>query len=175
MSPAQHRVLDREASFHASRLVATSLFNKDEHDDLSQELLLDCFRRRKWFNASRGEWQTFVRHVMRNCASGLLNKRRKRARAEMLVDPSVGLEQFADQSQGSIAGYYCTLDIYRVLDLLPPRLRDVARELESASVTEICQRTGQSRSQLYRMIRKLREAFKQRGYGCLSRARKRMK
>src|SRR5689334_11829415 len=69
----------RHTSYRARVLAASGGFRRDEWEDLSQEMLLDLLRRFPKFDAARGDWQGFIRGVVRNHASVLLARRRRRA------------------------------------------------------------------------------------------------
>ena len=64
----------QQASCRASLLVATAGFCPDDWHDLRQELVLDCLRRSRKFDPARGDWQGFVRGIVRNCSSVLVTR-----------------------------------------------------------------------------------------------------
>src|SRR5688572_21995222 len=85
MMPVDLYIL-QQASCRASLLVATAGFRSDDWEDLRQEMVLDCLRRSPKFDPSRGDWQGFVRGVVRNHAAVLVIRRHRTARREVLAD-----------------------------------------------------------------------------------------
>src|SRR4051794_27261492 len=96
MNPAcDVAVMTRRASVQASLLVRSSRFTSDDWPDLRQELVLDCFRRSRRFDPSRGEWRGFVNGVMRNQAAKLVVRERRRA-PEVLANDLVSPQGIRD-------------------------------------------------------------------------------
>ena len=62
----------QQASCRASRLVAMAGFRSHDWEDLKQEMVLDLLRRAPKFDPARGNWQGFVRGVVRNYAAVLM-------------------------------------------------------------------------------------------------------
>ncbi len=160
-----------QASLRAGLLGFTAGFPPHEIDDARQDLLLDCVRRSSRFDPARGDWPGFVRGVTRNQASVLVLRRRRRVRHEVLasdlVEPDAdGPVEFFDRvtASGSVDGLNTSLDVRRVLDRLPDRLREVALLLPHMTVVEVCAATGKSRSGVYQLIRQIRDAFVRAGF-----------
>jgi len=164
----------QQASCRASLLVASAGFRSDDWDDLRQEMILDCLRRSPKYDPSRGDWQGFVRGVVRNHAAVLVTRRRRRFRREVLAedlspeemksgdDPLDFLANVAEHEFA--AALQMSIDVERVLQVLPPHLKALALLLSELSVIEVCARTGKSRSRVYQMTRQLRDAFVQAGF-----------
>jgi RNA polymerase sigma-70 factor, ECF subfamily len=161
----------RQASLCASRLVRWGRFGVDDWDDLRQEMFLDLLQRLPRFRPERGDWQGFVRGIMRNRSAALAAEQEKhslRFAAETGPgDPSDGengLESLIDAPGGdSRAEMELRLDVQRVLLRLPEHLREVALLLRDMSVAEICEHTGKSRSGINHFIRQIRAAFEEAG------------
>src|SRR5271165_1099217 len=76
----------QQASCRASLLVATAGFRSDDWEDLRQEMVLDCLRRSPKFDPSRGDWQGFIRGVVRNHATVLAMRRHRSVQREVLAE-----------------------------------------------------------------------------------------
>jgi RNA polymerase sigma-70 factor (ECF subfamily) len=173
MTPACTSSLLRREGCQASLLVATAGFKPDDWEDLRQELTLDCLRRSPKFDPSRGDWQGFVRGIVRNHACVLATRRYRTAQREVLAADLVGgEEQVGDDSDildgvrrhEMEAALQMSIDVERVLGGLPTTLQTLARLLAEMPVLEVCARTGRSRSRVYQMTRQLREVFVQAGF-----------
>lgn len=164
----------QQASCRASLLVATAGFKSDDWDDLRQEMILDCLRRSPKFDPSRGNWQGFVRGVVRNQATVLVTRRHRSVQREVLAedlsdddaetayDPADPLG--ADHEHEIEAGLQMSIDVQRVLNGLPPQLQNLALLLSELPVLEAVAKTGKSRSRVYQMTRQLRDAFERAGF-----------
>jgi DNA-directed RNA polymerase specialized sigma24 family protein len=158
------------ASLRARRLYAMVGFQPYEIEDVRQELLLDCLRRSSKFDPTRGEWDGFVRGVMRNHATVLIARRSRIVRHEVLADdlrePESGnsndVLEIVSRCDPTSA-LHLSLDVQRVLRRLPVSLQGLAALLSDTPIHEICVMTGKSRSRIYQMIRQLRDAFVQAG------------
>ena len=54
-------------------------------------------------------------------------------------------------------------NVQSVIETLPPRLREIAEELKTHSVTEIAQQHGMSRRHMHRLVNKIRQHFDEAG------------
>lgn len=161
------------ASLQASLLVARAGFRADDWEDLKDEILLDFLRRAPRFDPTRGDWQGFVRGVARNCSTVLITRHHRGAR-EVLSGDLVG-RQDADiddatdglgrPSSDTRAELDLRLDIERVLFDLPLHLQSLALLLGQMTIREVCAHTGKSRSRVYQLTRKIRNAFVAAGFG----------
>ena len=79
MMPADPYIF-QQASCRASLLVTSAGFRSDDWEDLKQEMVLDVLRRSPKFDPARGDWQGFVRGVVRNHAAVLVMRERRRGR-----------------------------------------------------------------------------------------------
>jgi RNA polymerase sigma-70 factor, ECF subfamily len=167
MTPADPYVL-QQASCRASLLVATARFTPDDWGDLRQELVLDCLRRSPKFDPTRGDWHGFVRGVMRNHATVLAVRKRRRCQREFLAgdllqnQPGTGDAPITTFEESLMCNFdqalQTSIDLERVLGKVPAPLRILAFLLSEMSVKEISKRTGKSRSRVYQMTVQLREA-----------------
>jgi DNA-directed RNA polymerase specialized sigma24 family protein len=158
-------VLQR-ASIQASLLIATAGFPRDDWPDLRQEFLLDLLRRSPRFNERRGEWHSFVRGIMRNHATVLI-QRRNRRRQEVFIE-DVAEHELHGRWNGKCASdparrLATDISVRQVVSRLPARQQMLLRLLPFYSVPEACQRLGCSRSQAYRFIEDAREDFVRAG------------
>jgi len=164
----------QQASCRASLLVATAGFRSDDWEDLRQEMILDCLRRSPKFDPSRGNWQGFVRGVVRNQAAVLVTRRHRTVQREVLAedlshddtetacDPADPLG--AGNEHEIEAGLQMSIDVQHVLEGLPPQLQNLALLLSELPVLEAGAKTGKSRSRVYQMTRQLRDAFERAGF-----------
>lgn len=157
----------RQASLCASDLVRRGRFTPDDWGDLRQEMFLDLLQRLPRFRPERGDWQGFVRGVMRNRAATLAAEQE---RLEPFGAGSCGgnEEDEEDDAMDALgadtsADLELRLDIQRVIANLPEHLRVVALLLHDMTITEICQHTGKSRSGINHFIRQIRAAFAEAG------------
>jgi RNA polymerase sigma-70 factor (ECF subfamily) len=157
----------QQASCRASLLVANAGFRAGDLEDLRQSLVLDLLRRAPKFDPARGEWQGFVRGVVRNHAAVLVMRERRRAPEILIGDLMLDEEARAGDaldfpgkrySEG-VAALHLSIDIHRVLARLPEKLRSLTRVLGQMPIKDVCERTGKSRSRVYQMTRQIREAF----------------
>jgi len=163
----------QQASCRASLLVSTAGFRPDDWEDLRQELVLDCLRRSPKFDPSRGDWQGFIRGVVRNHATVLATRRHRSVQQEVLAeDLSHGEVETADDPPDPLrgghkheieAGLQMSIDVQRVLNGLPPQLQNLALLLSELPMLEAGAKTGKSRSRVYQMTRQLRDAFARAG------------
>ena len=152
----------QQASCRASLLVSTAGFRPDDWEDLRQELVLDCLRRSPKFDPSRGDWQGFIRGVVRNHATVLATRRHRCVQREVLAeDLSHGEVETADDPANPFgtghkheieAGLQMSIDVQRVLNGLPPQLQNLAFLLTELPMLEAGAKTGKSRSRVYQMM-----------------------
>ncbi len=163
----------KQASCRASLLVASAGFRSDDWEDLKQEMVLDVLRRSPKFDPARGDWQGFVRGVVRNHACVLVMRERRRA-PEILSQDLMNREDASDAdsldildkrpSSGVVDALHLSLDVRRVVESLPNQLQSLAVLLGQMPVKEVGKHTGKSRSRVYQMTRQIRDAFLRAGF-----------
>ncbi|MEP7365801.1 MAG: hypothetical protein ABI972_21310 [Acidobacteriota bacterium] len=162
-----------QACCRASRLVASAGFRSDDWEDLKQEMVLDVLRRSPKFDPARGDWQGFVRGVVRNHAAVLVMRERRRA-PELLIEDMMIREDAGEgdsldildrrPSAGVVDALHLSIDVRGVVESLPPQLQSLAVVLGQMPVKDVCQHAGKSRSRVYQMTRQIREAFVRAGF-----------
>jgi hypothetical protein len=80
----------QQTALRASLLQTSFGFAADEWDDLRQDLALDCLRRLPKFDSSRGNWQGFVRGVVRHHACVLASRQKYRPQSQPIEDSEAG-------------------------------------------------------------------------------------
>ena len=162
----------QQASCRASLLVASG-FRSDDWEDLKQEMILDVLRRVPKFNPARGDWQGFVRGVVRNHGAVLVMRERRRA-PEVLSEDLMNREDASAvdaldildkrSREHVVDALHLSLDVRRVAESLPTQLQALAVLLGQMPVQDVCRHTGKSRSRVYQMTRQIREAFLKAGF-----------
>ena len=157
----------RRATQQAWALVRTAGFRSNEWEDLRQELLLDLLRRAPQYNPSLSEWWAFVRGVMWNHATVLAARKRRFTEREVFledlsvherrrVDSRLGMHNMRTEPESRV-------DIRRVVSGLPPPIKEIVELLPDYSIPEICEKTGTSRSHVYRTRDLARDHFTRLG------------
>lgn len=163
----------QQASCRASLLVASAGFRPDDWEDLKQEMVLDVVRRAPKFDPARGDWQGFVRGVVRHHAAVLVVREHRRA-PEILSEDLMNREGASDvdsldilherPASGAVDALHLSIDVRRVVASLPAHLQALAVLLVRMPVQDVCRHTGKSRSRVYQMTRQIREAFLRAGF-----------
>lgn len=123
-----------QASLCASHFVRKCRLAMDAWEDLRQEVLLDLLQRLSRFRPEKGEWQGFVRGVMRHSAAAFAAEERRRlSRFPDMAAGSGGDDDDDDDfdvasnvADDDGATVEARLDVRRVVAKLPPHLREVA-------------------------------------------------
>jgi len=160
-------LLLQQTALRASLLQTRFGFAADEWGDLRQDLALDCLRRLPRFDRSRGNWQGFVRGVVRHHACVLALQHAKRP---MLVPFAAGDDEETSFNASAFdlpdsraeevrRKGELRLDVERVVSGLPSDLRELACLLSAFSFDAVRRRTGLTAAQLDRQIRRIRAAF----------------
>jgi RNA polymerase sigma-70 factor, ECF subfamily len=171
MTPQIDSSVVRQAATRAAIMVSGACFAEQDYEDLQQDLLVDYLRREPRFDAARGTKQGFTYGVMLHRAAVLVVRRQRRAGREVLFDhlcADLGggaIESEMQISSNAAASLNLRLDIDRVLSRVPQRLKNLANQLRSMSISEVSVLTGRSRTRTYQLLRQLREAFAEAGLG----------
>ncbi len=148
----------QQAALRASLLQTSFGFAADEWEDLRQDLALDCIRRLPRFDGTRGNWQGFVRGVVRHHACVLASRQKCRRQFQPLEESECfdGRHEPAEDLRPVLE---LGLDTERVLARLPEDLRTLAFDLAEMPVSLVRQKTGLTAAQINRGIRRIRAAF----------------
>jgi len=156
-------------------------FSPSDHDDLRQDLLLDCLVRLRKFDPAKSSRRCFVHRILNNRTATLIegqmaDRRDYRACRRSLSDPiefgvgksvELGDTVSGDDYEGRMGR--CALsssertelqiDVTKVIAALPAELAAVARLLMSVGVVEAARRLNLPRVTVYRRIIRIREVF----------------
>jgi RNA polymerase sigma factor (sigma-70 family) len=163
------------ASLQASLLVSTGEFLRNEWPDLRQEFALDLVRRARHFDPARGDRRGFIRGVMRNHATVLVNRKRRRGDQETFPsdsDEDLGRSNSRLLSVTPTTQIDYSIDVRHAVKRLSKRGRELVDLLPQSSVPEICQKMGVSKSQVYRTLHEVRRVFVRSGLGPMRKARR---
>lgn len=152
----------QQTALRASLLQTSFGFAADEWDDLRQDLALDCLRRLPRFDAARGNWQGFVRGVVRHHACVLASRQKCRPQVQSLEASDIS--DASDLPAEDFRPYLeLGLDTERVLAGMPEDLVGIARLLAEMPVSAVRRTTGLTVAQLNRRIARIRAAFMRAG------------
>ena len=184
ISPDDLATLIDEAAIAARRLHRKLMLPAADLDDLRQDLLVDLICRLPSFDARRGSIGAFANIVLRNQSSRIAirhhRKRRMQGGTVLSLDAPVsgateslgcllaeadGLAAWHGQARSAADDADTFHDLARVLGSLPEDARGLCAALGTCAVAEIVERTGTSRSALYRHIARLRLDLAMRGIG----------
>jgi len=169
----------------ARQLVGKAGFTWDDVEDLEQEMTLDLLLRLPKFDPDKAAHTTFVARVTERKISKLLRDRKRERRdfrriARSLNDPiedgegeSTERAYTIDQDEVDIRmGHrHCSreeeahlrLDVSLVVSGLPEDLREIAKRLQTETITEAAKSLGIPRSTLYGKIDRLKLLFENAG------------
>jgi len=160
----------QQAACRASLLVTSAGLPREDWEDLRQNMVLDCLLRTPRFDAARGDWKAFVRGVIRNHAATIAQRESQRVQVEALTQDNGESDDIEEQPLDDCWGnepaavdpsraLNLRIDVDRVLARLPENLRSLALQLPEMSVAEIAAESGRSRTWIYILLNRLREAF----------------
>lgn len=184
ISPEDLATLIDEAAVAARRLHRKLLLPAADLDDIRQDLLVDLICRLPGFDARRGSIGAFANIVLRNQSTRIAlrhhRQRRMQGGAVISLDAPIsggteplgcllaeadGLAAWHGQDRSDADDADTFHDLARVLGGLPEDARGLCAALGTCAVAEIVERTGTSRSALYRQIARLRLDLAMRGFG----------
>ncbi len=148
----------QQTALRASLLQTSFGFAADEWDDLRQDLALDCLRRLPRFDSSRGNWQGFVRGVVRHHAC-VLASRQKCRRLFQPLEESECVDGRHEPAEDLRPVLELGVDTDQVLAGLPEDLAGIARLLADMPVSAVRRETGLTTAHLNRKIARIRAAF----------------
>lgn len=170
----------------ARQLIGKYGFNRDDLDDLQQDMALDLLVRLPKFDPSKASFRTFVSLIVNRKTASIVRSRRREKRSYRrhlvsLDEPVASRDGSVTQREQTISrddfdrrmGKHGLSDEERVdlhIDLslavseLSPDLRNLAGQLVTHSISEVARERGVPRSTLYSAgIGRLRKAFEDRG------------
>ena len=175
----------------ARQLVGRAGFVEADRHDIEQELAIDLLRRLPRFDAARSKRETFITRIIAHqvatlieaqeaglrdyrCCAGSLDERRDDQGEEGAASPSE-LPPVLDQNEYRREVLAAArrdedlvalrADLARTLAELPAALRELAGELQTATVSEVARKRGIPRGTLYEAIARLRKRFDHKGLG----------
>ncbi len=149
--PASRRV----AAVLAAKAAALHGLSNTDREDLSQEALLELWRKAAAFDERRAGWRTYSERVVASRLSSLLRRAYSSRSGHGREDSLEGLK-LTDPAPADLD---LRADVRRVLDGLRPLDRSVALCLIDYSAIETGHRLGVARATVYRSIKRLRVAF----------------
>ena len=169
----------------ARQLVGRVGFTESDRDDLEQDMMLDLLRRLPKYNPARAQRNTFIARVVEHRVATIIEARKAGIRDYRLCNCSLN-DHLEDEEGSSVERVETTdqedyllrtsklsrpaaelhdlsLDVHKVMEQLPPKLRELCRCLMTDTVTRISRETGIPRGTIYEFIRKLRVIFEDAG------------
>ena len=184
ISPADLATLIDEAAIAARRLHRKLVLPAADLEDLRQDLLVHLICRLPGFDARRGSIGAFANIVLHNQSSRIAIRHHRQRRMQggtvlsldapvsgateplgCLLAEADGLAAWYGQDRAATDDAETHHDLARVLGGLPEEARRLCAALGTCAVAEIVERTGTSRSALYRHIARLRLDLAMRGIG----------
>lgn len=166
--PAVHDVARQKALGAVGRCGLTH----DDCDDVAGQLLVTFYIRFDRFDGDRASVRTFASRVMDKELTSILRYRlagRRRHLGEQAPSSDLAEADVASLNSGSAPPLadrqHFWLDLDRALAPLPEVLRETARALCWHTPSELSRVPGQTRTVIYRRIRRLREALIAAGIG----------
>ncbi len=171
--------------YKARQLVGRYGFNRDDREDLEQDLVLDLLRRLPKFNPERAGLNTFIARVVDHAVATIIERQRALSRGYRI--PKVSLSDPQHDDEGNETPRSEVLDAAAYLrqtgrsdfrsqedqDLaialadavrsLPPDLQELSSLCSEYRVSEISQLTGTPRSTIYERRSKIRVHFERAG------------
>lgn len=177
-SPAAQEIIKHEAF----KLTEWAGFNRDELDDLIQEITTRLLHKLPLFDPKRGHVNAFIRVAARSAAHMIARERRtekrgafrthlslstidgSRARTPISdwLGPSDGTRRVGGQD-GPPSGMSLT-ELNDVVNRMPDELASVCRLLGTHSVAETARLLGIRRQRIYELIPAIRERLSKAGF-----------
>ena len=161
-------------------------FSLNDRLDIEQELMIELAERLPTFDPDRASEEAFITWVVLQRIADLIRSQRTKKRRIDVEATSLNDLVYVSES-GSKEEKWATLDneifqeftgsdskshneridleidLERVMENLPEKLRTVCEFLSKYSISETARRLGISRTSLYKSIHELRDAFEQAG------------
>jgi RNA polymerase sigma-70 factor (ECF subfamily) len=168
------------------QLIGRAGFKEADRHDLLQDFALDLLQRRKSFNPEAANWDAFVVVVCENRYATILEHQKAKMRSRQRESGSLNHPMREDHGDGTEIGATIpdfqhgrragqrrrldeeavdlVLDTARVLESLPPHLRQLCEELKRCdSISIVARRMRISRNTVYRRMTQIRQRFEQYG------------
>jgi hypothetical protein len=163
----------------ARQLARRPEFGRGARGDLEQDLRAKLLQSLASFNPLHSPWVTFAYGVLERYAATLVRdataaRRDRRATVSLSaarrdMAPLLrtaerarhrGVSRPSEKDLAALAA-----DVATILESLPPELRDLAEQLQVGSQRAAANALGKTRGDLVGMLRRLRAAFAEAGYG----------
>jgi len=166
-----------------SKLIGRAGLTESDRPDLLQDFALDLLQRRANFDPTTATWEAFVVVVCENRYATILEYRQAAMRSP---DREAGsLNRPINEAAGRCTEFGATIsdserhrrtrqerrsheeavdlihDVARVLEQLPPRLRELCERLKHDSISQVARDAGISRQTVYRRIAIALDSFEQ--------------
>ena len=172
-------------SYKVSQLIGKYGFTEDDRNDLEQELILKLLQRLPNYNPERAKRSTFVARVLDHEIATNIEARKAQKRDYRLCICSLNdritekhgdsferlevfdqddyLRRTGKRSRSEIELNELAIDVRRIMDRLPPQLRELCQQLRYSTFTEISRDTGIPKSTIYDRLKKLKAIFEDAG------------
>ena len=154
----------------ALRVIGRYSLAHDDRDDIASHLVAAFYTRFDRFDGGRASVRTFASRVMDKELASILRyhlavRRKHRVEDSFPEDTSELAVGISDQMPTSVERQQFWLDVERALAPFPSALLDMARALCWYTPSEMSRVPGQSRTVIYRRMRRLRSALLAAGIG----------
>lgn len=141
----------------------------DDRDDVASQLVITFYLRFGKFDSNRASMRTFASRIMDKELGSILRHRLagRRRYSEEIRQADVGeiAGHIGDDRPATIERQQFWLDVERALADLSPVLLDTARALCEQTPSDLSRLPGQSRTVVYRRMRRLKSALVAAGIG----------
>lgn len=154
----------------ALRVIGCGGLVPDDRDDVASQLVATFYRRFGKFDGGRASVRTFASRVMDKELASILRyrlavRRKHGIEGNFPDDAREVVDGLTDQMPTSIERQQFWLDVERALAPFPSVLLDMAHALCWHTPSEMSRVPGQSRTVIYRRMRRLRSALLDAGIG----------
>jgi hypothetical protein len=163
----------------ARQLARRPEFGRGARGDLEQDLRAKLLQSLTAFNPLHSPWETFAYGVLERHAATLVRdataaRRDRRATVSLSAARRDMAPLLRDAERAKHRGVsrpsqkdltVLAADVATILESLPPELRDLADQLQGGSQRAAARALGKTRGVLTTLLRRLRAAFAEAGYG----------
>ncbi len=167
-------------AFKVRQMVRMPIFNRDDFEDLEQELMLAFIKAEASYDPSKGHRKAFIKSIINNHARNLVinaeaqknwTGQKERSLSETLLDDVDHIELLDTITEAhlpwsdgyaplSIEALELVMDEERIIRDMPDALRETYHILKDYSVSEAAKLTGIHRSTLSSRAQNLRKYLK---------------